>query len=60
MTASDWKKAFKQLDAKPVVKAKFIKHNKPKERKIRKMRKIWSAYRFIWIKFMPTLLQRNC
>ena len=34
MTASDWKKAFKQLDAKPAVKIKFIKHNKPKERKI--------------------------
>jgi len=34
MTASDWKKAFKQLDAKPVVKIKFIKHCKPKERKI--------------------------
>ena len=34
MTASDWKKKFKQLDAKPAVKIKFIKHNKPKERKI--------------------------
>ena len=33
MTASDWKKAFKQLNNKPVVKEKFIKHNKPKERK---------------------------
>lgn len=34
MTASDWKKVFKQLDAKPVIKAKFIKHCKPKDRKI--------------------------
>ncbi len=34
MTASDLKKQFKQLDAKPVVKAKVIKHNMPKERKI--------------------------
>ena len=34
MTASDWKKQFKQLNAKPAIKAKFLKHNKPKERKI--------------------------
>jgi small subunit ribosomal protein S14 len=34
MTTSDWKKVFKQLDAKPAIKAKFIKHNKPKDRKI--------------------------
>lgn len=34
MTASDWKKIFKQLNAKPEVKKKFLKHNKPKERKI--------------------------
>ncbi len=33
MVASDWKKVFKQLNAKPVVKAKFLKHCKPKERK---------------------------
>ncbi len=33
MPASDWKRVFKQLDAKPVVKAKFIKHNKPQDRK---------------------------
>jgi len=32
MTASDWKKMFTQLDSKPEKKAKFIKHNKPKER----------------------------
>ena len=32
MTTSDWKKILKQLVNKPVVKAKFIKHNKPKER----------------------------
>jgi len=33
MTVSDLKKQFKQLDAKPVIKAKVLKHNKPKERK---------------------------
>ena len=33
MTASDYKKQFKQLDAKPAVKAKFIKHCKPQDRK---------------------------
>ena len=32
MTASNWKKVFKQLNVKPVVKEKFLKHNKPKER----------------------------
>ena len=32
MTVSDLKKQFKQLDAKPVVKAKVLKHNKAKER----------------------------
>lgn len=34
MTASNWKKMFKQLDAKPAVKGKYIKHCKPKDRKI--------------------------
>ena len=34
MTASDYKKIFKQLNSKPVVKEKYIKHNKPKTRKI--------------------------
>ncbi len=34
MTASNWKKVFKQLNNKPVQKKKFLKHNKPKERKI--------------------------
>ena len=33
MTASDWKKVLKQLRRKPVVMQKFLKHNKPKERK---------------------------
>ena len=33
MTASDWKKTLGQLEGKPAVKAKFIKHNKPQERK---------------------------
>ena len=32
MVASDWEKVFKQLDAKPAIKEKFIKHNQPKER----------------------------
>jgi len=32
MSTSDHKKAFKQLDAKPVKKAKFIKFNQPKKR----------------------------
>ena len=32
MTASDWRKAFKQFRNKPAVKAKYIKHNKPKDR----------------------------
>lgn len=34
MTASDWKKIIKQLKEKPEKKQKFLKHNKPKERKI--------------------------
>ena len=33
MTASDWRKVLKQLKDKPVVKEKFIRHNKPKDRK---------------------------
>ncbi len=33
MTASDWKKITKQLKKKPAVLKKFLKHNKPKERK---------------------------
>ncbi len=32
MTVSNWKKAFKQLNAKPAVKRKYVKHNKPAER----------------------------
>ena len=34
MTASDWKKILKQLEAKPAIKAKFIKHCKPKEKEL--------------------------
>ncbi len=34
MTASDWKKILKQLKNKPVIHKKFLKHNKPKKRKI--------------------------
>jgi small subunit ribosomal protein S14 len=34
MTASDWRKILKQLKNKPVVMEKFLKHCKPKERKI--------------------------
>jgi small subunit ribosomal protein S14 len=33
MTTSDWGKTLKQLRSKPAVMEKFIKHNKPKERK---------------------------
>ena len=32
MTTKDYTKAFKQLEAKPVKKNKFIKHNTPKKR----------------------------
>jgi len=33
MTASNWKKILKQLRGKPAIMQKFLKHNKPKERK---------------------------
>lgn len=33
MTASDWNKILKQLKNKPIVAKKFLKFNKPKERK---------------------------
>jgi len=33
MTASDWRKIIKQLQNKPVILKKFLKHNKPKDRK---------------------------
>jgi len=33
MTVSDWHKTLKQLESKPAVKARFLKHCKPKERK---------------------------
>lgn len=32
MTTKDWKKAFKQLKAKPNILKKYIKHNAPKKR----------------------------
>ncbi|MEK6853082.1 MAG: 30S ribosomal protein S14 [Nanoarchaeota archaeon] len=32
MTTSDYKKAFTQLDHKPVKKAKYLKFNSPKKR----------------------------
>jgi small subunit ribosomal protein S14 len=34
MGASDWRKITKQLRRKPAKMNKFLKHNKPKERKI--------------------------
>jgi small subunit ribosomal protein S14 len=34
MTASDWNKVLKQIEKKKAKKEKFLKHNKPKERKI--------------------------
>ena len=33
MTASDWRKILKGLRKKPVIMKKFLKHNKPKDRK---------------------------
>ncbi len=33
MTASDWNKITKQLKKKPEILNKFLKHNKPKDRK---------------------------
>lgn len=33
MTASDWNKVMKQLKNKPAKKQKWLKHNKPKDRK---------------------------
>ena len=33
MTASDWNKVLKQIRNKPEIKKKFLKHNKPKDRK---------------------------
>ncbi len=33
MTASDWKKIARQLESKPAIRARFLKHCKPKERK---------------------------
>ena len=33
MTASDWNKIAKQIRSKPVIMKKFLKHNKPKDRK---------------------------
>jgi len=32
MAASDWRGILKQLESKPEVKQKFIKHNKPQDR----------------------------
>jgi len=32
MTTKDYKKAFKQLSAKPVKLKKFLKHNSPKQK----------------------------
>lgn len=34
MTVSDHKKVFKQLKAKPVKMKRYLKHNKPKDRKV--------------------------
>ena len=33
MTASDWKKIYNQLKDKPEKLKRFLKHNRPKERK---------------------------
>jgi len=34
MTASDWNKVLKQLRNKPVIMQKFMRHNKPRPRKM--------------------------
>ena len=34
MTTKDYKKAFTQLEAKPVKLKKYMKHNKPSDKKI--------------------------
>lgn len=33
MTTSDWKKVLKQIEGKTAKAQRFLKHNKPKERK---------------------------
>ena len=33
MTVSDYRKEFKQLNAKPVKMQRYLKHNKPQDRK---------------------------
>jgi len=40
MSYSNHEKVFKQLNVKPEKKKKFIKHNKPKDRKIGKSTKV--------------------
>ena len=42
MTTSNWRKMFTQLDAKPIVKAKYVKHNSPKQRSCGKATKACS------------------
>ena len=39
MTASNWRKNMKQIEEKPAKLARFLKHNKPKERKYGKSTK---------------------
>lgn len=34
MTASDWNKILKQIKNKPAKSKRFLKHNKPKDRKL--------------------------
>jgi small subunit ribosomal protein S14 len=34
MTASDWRKIYRQLKSKPAIAKKFMKHCKPKDRKM--------------------------
>lgn len=44
MTASDYRKAFTQLNAKPVKKAKYLKFNQPKKRSCGyALRKCWNC-----------------
>ncbi len=34
MTASNWRKTLNNLRSKPVIAERFVKHNKPKDRKM--------------------------
>lgn len=62
MTASDWKKILDQLKNKPAIREKFLKHCKPKTRKIgRAVKKCQRCGRFgAHIKSYGLNLCRHC